>query len=88
MKCVIDLSNNDDWLQSVKQISLFNSEFSRNTDAGFVMGTGKTLLKVCPWFLLLPDKFLKSVLENEKKRKEKKDRGIWKLYCTSIFIDW
>jgi len=29
-----------------------------NTDAGFVMGTGKTLLKVCPWFLLLPDKVL------------------------------
>ena len=45
-----------------------------NTDAGFVMGTGNTFLKVCPWFLLLPDKFLKSVLENEKKRKEKKYR--------------
>uniref|UniRef100_A0A804P4Z0 Aconitase/3-isopropylmalate dehydratase large subunit alpha/beta/alpha domain-containing protein n=1 Tax=Zea mays TaxID=4577 RepID=A0A804P4Z0_MAIZE len=23
-----------------------------NTDAGFVLGTGKALLKVCPWFLL------------------------------------
>jgi hypothetical protein len=55
---VIDLSNNDDWLQPVKQISLFNFVFSRNTDAGFVMGTGKTLLKVCPWLLLLPDKVL------------------------------
>jgi len=42
-----------------------------NTDAGFVMGTRKTLLKVCPWFLLLPDKFLKSVLENEKKKKRR-----------------
>jgi hypothetical protein len=51
------------------------------------MGTGKALLKVCPWFLLLPDKFLKSVLENKKKKKKKREeiQGIWKLKCTSIF---
>jgi len=82
---VIDLSNNDDWLQSVKQISLFSSDFSWNTNADFVMGTGTTLLEVCPWFFLLADKFSKFVLENEKKREEKKGRCIWKLYYTSIF---
>lgn len=58
-------------MATVGQASLFNSDFSWNTDVGFVMDTGKTHLKVCPWFLLLPDKVLKSVLENEKKREER-----------------
>jgi len=44
-----------------------------------VLGTGKALLKVCPWFLLLSEgKILKSVLQNQnhkrKENKRKKDR--------------
>jgi len=44
-----------------------------NTDAGFVLGTGKALLKVCPMFSLPPDKF-----ENQSYRtKKNKDIYSW-----------
>jgi len=53
-----------------------------------VLGTGKALLKVCPWLLLLSEgKILKSVLQNQNhkgKENKRKKQGICKLNCTSI----
>jgi len=61
-KCSLRFPNYRFFLHAFGQFSIRIG----NTDTGFVMSTGKTLLKVCPWFLLLPDKFLKLDLDNDR----------------------